>query len=333
MNAAGRIGLYTAGLAVVFAASAAVAGAVAPDGAGDRGSGTGAHSGAHRDASGDAHARHTPTPEAARPHGLAVEQDGYLLSQIDAPRTAGETGELSFRITDPHGGPVLDYAVSHDKELHLIVVRSDGTRFRHVHPERDAEGVWSLPWTWDVAGTYRVYADFVPRGTDDTLTSGVTLTRTVDVAGGDYAPVASVPSTTAAVDGFDVALHGELRAGAASELTVEITRDDEPVTTLEPYLGAFGHLVALREGDLAYVHVHPEGDEPAADQRSGPKVTFVVEAPTEGRYLLYLDFQVDGEVRTAAFTLDTAGSTGAQPDDEPAVGHDPTDAPTDDHDH
>ena len=43
-------------------------------------------------------------------------------------------------------------------------------------------------------------------------------------------------------------------------LTARVTRDGEPVTDLEPYLAAYGHLVALREGDLAYLHVHPDGE-------------------------------------------------------------------------
>ncbi len=81
------------------------------------------------------------------------------------------------------------------------------------------------------------------------------------------------------------------------------------MTTLEPYLGAFGHLVALRDGDLAYLHAHPEGAEAAPGEVSGPTVAFAVEAPTAGRYLLYLDFQVDGQVRTAAFTVEATGAT------------------------
>jgi hypothetical protein len=54
-----------------------------------------------------------------------------------------------------------------------------------------------------------------------------------------------------------------------------------------------GHLVALREGDLGFLHVHPT---------SG--LTFETEAPTPGRYLLYLDFKVDGKVRSADFVLE-----------------------------
>lgn len=40
-------------------------------------------------------------------------------------------------------------------------------------------------------------------------------------------------------------------------LTLSVAKGTHPVTDLQPYLGAYGHLVALRQGDLAYLHVHP----------------------------------------------------------------------------
>ncbi|WP_043497139.1 hypothetical protein [Georgenia sp. SUBG003] len=309
MNAPARIGVYAAGLAVVFGASAAVAGAVVPEQtvtAWTQSTQSGVTEEGGMEHSQDGEAGTEPV------RGLSAGQDGYLLSEVSAPDAVGSSGELSFRITDDEGAPLTDYAASHEKELHLIVVRSDGTGFRHVHPQMDDDGVWSLPWTWDAAGTYRVYADFVPADVSDG--PDVTLSRTVQVAG-DYEPApATGTSTTSSVDGFDVTLDGDLRAGATSELTVNVTRDGEPVTTLQPYLGAFGHLVALRDGDLAYLHVHPEGAEPTPGALSGPAVTFMTQAPTPGRYLLYLDFQVDGHVHTATFAVNTtegAGSAGA----------------------
>ena len=211
----------------------------------------------------------------------------------------GESGELRFRILDAAGSPVTAYEPQHEKDLHLIVVRSDGAWFRHVHPALDrASGTWSLPWTWGAAGSYRVFADFAASGADP-----VTLTRTVDVAG-SFAPAHPETTATARVDGFEARITGDLVPGSASELTVTITRDGAPVTALQPYLGAFGHLVALREGDLAYLHVHPEGAEPSPGEVSGPDVRFGAQVPTVGRYLLYFDFQVDGVVHTAAFVRD-----------------------------
>jgi hypothetical protein len=292
MNAPVRIGLYAGGLAAVFAASMAVAGAVAPE--------KSVQAWTQSDHTLTAAGTHEDTMEGAvMVSGLSLEQGGYELGVVSAPETVGSAGELSFTVTTADGEPVTDFTEEHTKRLHLIVVRSDGSQFRHVHPEMDADGRWSLPWTWDAAGSYRVYADFVPAGG-----GSITLTRSVEVAG-DFQPVTTTAQVrTSSVDGFDVTLHGELTAGTASPLTVEVTRNGQPVTTLEPYLGAFGHLVALRAGDLAYLHVHPEGDAPAAGQLSGPTVTFVAEAPTAGRYLLYLDFQVDGQVHTATFALD-----------------------------
>ncbi|WP_320668675.1 hypothetical protein [Patulibacter defluvii] len=249
------------------------------------------------------HHEHAAHGGAAAAGGVTSALGGYLLSPIAAPGAVGEAGTLSFRILGADGGAVTDFAASHGKRLHLIVVRSDGTHFRHVHPTLAADGTWSLPWEWAAAGSYRVYADAVP--TDGTTATPLTLTRTVDVAG-TFAPRPPAATTTATVGGFDVTLRGELVAGSSAELIAHVTRDGQPVTSLQPYLGAFGHLVALREGDLAYLHVHPEGDEPQDGALSGPEVRFLAVAPTPGRYLLYLDFQVDGQVLTAPFVVDAA---------------------------
>ncbi|WP_369372435.1 heavy-metal-associated domain-containing protein [Promicromonospora sp. Populi] len=309
MNAPARLGLYGAGLAALFAAAFVVAGAVVPESSVAAWSAVESDDADHADepagsdgmagmGEGDeVHGGSEPTPV----RGLSLEQDGLLLSPVRAPDEVDEAGTLSFSITSPDGAAVTRFETEHDKELHLIVVRSDGALFRHVHPTMSADGVWSLPWTWDDAGSYRVFADLVPEATGQ----NVTLSRTVDVAGDVSSQPATSESTAATIDGYTATLTGDLSASGDSMLTVTVTKDGEPVTGLEPYLGAYGHLVALREGDLAYLHVHPEGAEPEPGSTSGPDITFMTEAPTPGRYLLYLDFKIDGEVRTAPFVLDT----------------------------
>ena len=77
------------------------------------------------------------------------------------------------------------------------------------------------------------------------------------------------------------------------------------------YLGAYGHLVALRAGDLAYLHVHPEGAPGDGATEPGPEVVFFAEVPSPDRYHLYLDFKHDGVVRTAAFTV-TGSAAGSE---------------------
>ncbi|RGE19057.1 hypothetical protein D1J51_13110 [Leucobacter sp. wl10] len=313
MQAGARLALYGAGLVVAFGGAFAVAGVLIPDNfvaAWAAGSETDGHN--------DGQSVTAPEPATDARSGLSLDTDGFLLSPVDAPTTIGEAGELSFQVQTAAGEPVTEFTEAHEKDLHLIVVRSDGTGFRHVHPELDAStGTWSVPWTWEAAGSYRVYADFTPSAGD---AEGLTLTRTVEVAG-DVTPVTTEVQRTAEVDGFTVTLAGELTAGEPGTLTLSVERGGMPVTALEAYLGAFGHLVALREGDLAYLHVHPEGSEPEAGETGGPEIGFTAEAPTAGRYLLYLDFQVDGEVRTASFVIDAVAGDGAGDEDAHSGGH------------
>ena len=98
-----------------------------------------------------------------------------------------------------------------------------------------------------------------------------------------------------------------------AKLTLTVTRNGEKVTDLEPYLGAYGHLVALRAGDLAYLHVHPEGTPGDGVTEPGPEVVFYAQVPSEGRYHLYLDFMHEGVVRTASFTVDATGTPSSEP--------------------
>lgn len=300
MRPATTLAVYGAGLVVAFGGAYAVAGAVVPDSTVAQWK---ERSGEH----GEAHGGAPATAAASALKGVSLSAEGLTLAPVAAPRAVGEAGALSFRIEDAAGAPVTAYTTTHEKDLHLIVVRSDGSLFRHVHPTLDrASGTWSLPWTWAEAGTYRVYADFAPASG-----GAVTLTRTVDVAGG-YTPADPAPARTAQVDGFTVALDGDLVAGISSPVTLRVSRDGAPVTSLQPYLGAFGHLVALRQGDMAFLHVHPEGAAPKPGDTGGPAIAFQAQAPTAGRYLLYLDFQVDGVVRTAPFVLDAAAGAAQQ---------------------
>ncbi|WP_449282144.1 heavy-metal-associated domain-containing protein [Leucobacter sp.] len=301
MNTPARLGLFGLGLAAVFGAAFLVAGAVVPPSAVEE---------RIADASGDHGPHENPaagTAAAALP-GLSLAAAGYRLSPIAAPQEPGTAGALSFSILDERGTPLTRYTEEHEKDLHLIVVRSDGAEFRHVHPEIGADGTWSVPWTWQRAGSYRVFADFVPGDAEE----GLTLSRSLDVGGG-FAPERTRGDVREARAGdFDVSLEGDLLVGGGSTLTLRVSRDGDDVTGIQPYLGAFGHLVALREGDLAYLHVHPEGAEPQPGELSGPSVDFATEAPTAGRYLLYFDFRVGDEVHTAAFALTTAEGTTAE---------------------
>jgi hypothetical protein len=245
-----RVALFAAGLAGAFLAAFALGGIVDLE---DR---TAAAAEEHG--------------EPAAPAGLAVEQAGYRLVQSRASFVAGRSAPYVFRILRPDGSVLLDYDVEHERRLHLIVVgRAPDAPFLHLHPRQRADGSWTLPLKLPFAGSYRVFADFTTGGERRTL--GIDL-----VATGGPLPHAWWDSI------YIVKLREQ-----GERLTFDVRGDTGPVQT-KPYLGAGGHLVVLREGDLAYLHAHAEEDELAFD----------VPFPSEGRYRLYLQFKIGGTVVT-----------------------------------
>jgi hypothetical protein len=269
-----RLLVFAGALVLVFAA-ATVAGRTAdPEGAEPEPSSMEGH--------GEAAGEHA-APDPVR--GLGVAEDGLrvVVEQPELPLGRAET--LRFRIVDERGDTVRDFDVEHEKRMHLILARRDLTGFQHLHPEQAADGTWSAPVRLGEPGSYRMFADFSHDETPRTLAADLRVDGAADLR-----PLPAPRPTAVSDGGYDVRLD---RSG--DELSFAISRDGKPVQT-EPYLGAGGHLVALREGDLAFLHVHPTGDGPS----------FEVEFPTPGRYRLFLQFKHEGRVQTAAFTQEVA---------------------------
>jgi hypothetical protein len=305
VNTATRLGLFGLGLAVTFTAALGAGRWVGPVEEPAAHGSTADHGAAP--SAGDAGAARS------LPGGLQVSEAGYRLVPVTRALTPGESTEFRFRILGSDGAPVTRYTPTHDKDLHLIVVRRDLSAFQHLHPTRTADGLWSVPLTVVDAGQYRIFADFQPDNRDTALTLGT------DVPAAGLYQVRPLPAPTRVteVDGYRVELGGDLVPGTASRLTLRISRDGRPVTDLQPYLAAYGHLVALRHGDLAYLHVHPDGTPGDGRTAAGPEITFFAEVPSAGAYRLYLDFQHGGVVRTAEFTA-VAGKTPAPAPEQPA---------------
>ncbi|MGW6021588.1 hypothetical protein [Streptomyces sp. NPDC055099] len=244
------------------------------------------------------------------PGGLQISERGYTLDLETSRVDAEKREELRFTVVkdgagkDGRGKNVTAYEKEHGKELHLIVASQDLTTYRHLHPVRAADGTWSTPVELPEAGGYRVFADFKPAGAKEGLTLGADL-----AVAGTYEPRSlPKPAMKASVDGYEVSLKGELKPGKAADVTLNVEKNGKPVTDLQPYLGSYGHLVALRSGDLAYLHVHPTGEPGDGRTKPGPGVSFSATAPSGGAYRLFLDFKHEGEVRTAAFTVYAGGS-------------------------
>jgi hypothetical protein len=281
---------FVMALVLVFGAAALAGDTVGPDRSGASRAETGADSGGHM-AGGEAGGHSGDAVAPAPVRGLAVSEGGLTLA-IDTPvLERGRPGELRFSIRGSGGAPVRDFEIEHEKRMHLIVVRRDGRGFQHLHPALDAAGTWSVPVTLPEAGAYRVFADFKHDGVARTLAADLTVDGTAR-----YRALPEPALVADAGQGYEVRLNAAgLRAGREADLDFSVTRDGSAVET-EPYLGARGHLVALREGDLAFLHVHPDEDA----------LAFMAEFPSAGRYRLYLQFKHEGRVHTAEFTQEVS---------------------------
>jgi hypothetical protein len=319
MNSATRLGAYAVGVAVVFGGAAGVGKIVGPvggtaemasheNGGGHGGAGEGGGHGA---------GGHEGTASHA-PGGLQVSEDGFTLAPERTVLDSGKKTDFRFTINGPDGRPVTGFTPLHGKRLHLIVARRDLSGFQHLHPTEAGGGVWTVPITLAKPGVYRFFTDIQPAGAKRQITLGTDV-----FVPGDLRPAPlPKPAQVAKVDGYEVRLTGGLTAGRSTELTLAVSKDGEPVTDLEPYLEAYGHLVALRQGDLAYLHVHPDGEPGDGETRPGPGITFFAEAPSSGAYRLYLDFKHDGKVRTAEFTVHAGHVPVQEQGEEPEQGHD-----------
>lgn len=267
MSAGVRVAAFASLLAFIFAGAALAGSALDPS----TGSGEPGHAGGH-------HAAPAAPAAAALTGGLRIV--------TRAPAPAGD-GSFAFAIVDRRGRPVRSFDVEQARRLHLVVVREDLASFEHLHPVMAPDGTWSVQLRLPAPGVYRAYADFSSGGASRTLSTAL-------LAPGRYAPRPLAPAATSArTDGYDVAL----RARGRGVLVFTVSRGGRPVADLQPYLGARGHLVAVRADDLAYAHVHPlEGANAAGE------IAFAIAGAGSGIHRLFLEFRHAGRVHTAAFT-------------------------------
>ena len=221
----------------------------------------------------------------------------------------GVPQEYSFSIVDEQGATLKDFQITHTKPMHVIVARKDLAYFQHVHPEYDpASGTFSFSdLTFPAPGPYRIFADFAPAGAQmDSMGMSLGVTLSEDVSVGAPAAYAPQPigseERAKSFDGYQVTLRtgGTPSSGAESSLAFDISRGGVPVTDLQEYLGALGHMVVLREGTLDFIHAHPID---SASARQNGTVSFMVSFPAAGKYKIFTQFQRAGTVLTTDFAV------------------------------
>ncbi len=255
--------------------------------------------------------------EADAGHGADAEHLAVAAgSRIALDNKSGlKPGDVALRFKlyglDGHEFGPNDLKITHEKKMHFLLVRDDMTGFQHLHPEY-ADGKWTVSAKVSEAGQYQMYVDIEPEEEKPVVLR-------VPLAIGSPTPSKAFPEPNAdrsAMNGnyrAALAIDGALRTNQETRLTFALTEEGKPVADIDPYLGAFGHVVLLRHNDVDdFFHVHPVTESKPTDGRVEFDATF----PSKGRYTLYAQFKIKGEVRTLPITVDVndvGGSGGAMP--------------------
>jgi len=234
---------------------------------------------------------------------IAVKSPVTMTLAPDAPPATGRPLRLTLVLRTFTGRPIgpADLLVTHEHKLHLLVVDPGLGDYQHVHPVPGARaGQWEFALTPRAAGRYRVFADFTPAAT----ARGLYASADLDVPGRPAAPVAA-DNWTAVVDGLRCTLApaAPLRARdvVTLTLTIEAAAGAGPVR-LEPVMGAYAHLVAFDEARSGFAHLHPQpSDLGRAPDPARPQLTFRVQIPQAGRYVIWSQFKTGGREHFAPF--------------------------------
>jgi hypothetical protein len=233
----------------------------------------------------------------------------YPMQVTTVPRVlrAGQPALLKFAVFDPKtGSPVTDYEVVHEKLFHLFIMSEDLAWFDHVHPQPGRPGEFVLAIELPKPGAYRLAADFFPAGGTPQF-----LPRTLITAGADVSAIGSVPALGVDLGpksgaNLGVTLTTEPPQPLAGQETLLFV-DVSPAEGLEPYLGAWGHLLAASDDTIDLIHDHPlyvDGVEPPALDKPWPsRIQFNLLFPRERTYRVWVQFQRLGVLNTVAFTL------------------------------
>lgn len=224
--------------------------------------------------------------------------------------TASTPAEYAFSMIDDQGNTVKNFAITHTKPMHVIIVRKDLKYFQHLHPTfNEQTGVFTLSdLTFPADGVYRIFADFAP-GEGQKDPHGMPLTATIsdDVIVGigvnyNPDPIGSLEQVKI-FEGYQVTLSAvptPIVTGTETMLTFDMKKSGKLVADLEEYLGALGHSVILREGTLDFIHAHPVED---VRKPQNGKVNFMVNFPQSGTYKVFTQFQRSGKVFTTDFVV------------------------------
>jgi heavy metal-binding protein len=222
------------------------------------------------------------------------------LSLDPAVPHPNELTRLTFGLIDPRTErPVRTLEVVHEKLYHVFVVSQDLSFFLHTHPERQRDEAFHLDVRLPKPGLYRVLSDFYPSGATPQLITNTLIVPGAEMAMDSAHIQADLSPKTTENARVDLTLSpSHVVAGQDVSMVFRV----RPEQGVEPYLGAWGHMLAASADLVDMTHNHPIA---AADSSggAGKDIQFNMAFPRAGMYRVWVQFQRLGIVNTVAFDV------------------------------
>lgn len=258
----------------------------------------------------------TPPGDTAKPFSVAFDVEvkdadstrkaapaPYTLTLVSNPDkpVAGQPTTLTLAVKERATGQTVNaWDLVHEQKMHLILVRDDLGAFFHEHPTLNADGTFTYTFTFPTGGKWQVFADAAPTGAGSQVTSA---SVTVDGAAPTRATLVPQSRPTVTEDGVTLAMQTTaLPAQKTFPLTFSLKDTaGKPVTDLQPWLGAMGHLILINQDARTFVHSHPDESDPQNGKNGS--LTYLARFPRPGIYRGWVQFQRAGQVQTFPFTV------------------------------
>jgi len=237
---------------------------------------------------------------------VAVESPVTMTVATDVAPALGRQVRVALVLRTASGKPIgpQDLLVTHTKLLHLMVVDPGMRDYQHIHPVPGREpGEWTMEFAPRRAGRYRMFADFTPSATGRSLYAMAEL----EVPGQPSPPPAENNRSFEA-DGWRFTLESDAPLRARAVVNLALTVEEVGASRalrLEPVMGAFAHLVAFDAARSGFAHLHPkQSDLTGQLDQFRPRLTFQMQFPEAGRYVIWSQVKLDGRERFAPFWVE-----------------------------
>ncbi len=247
---------------------------------------------------------------------------------------------IAVRFFDKSEEPLQGIEIEHERIMHVLITKEDFSVFAHIHPEDFGpimqqnidEATFVVKYTFPSEGVYRIAAQVTADGN--------TITKQFDRLVGEYPGPPSIQkdfTNEKTFDGYTVKIiprPAKVVAGNEATIIYHMEKDGQPISDLKPYLGAAAHF-AIWNADLsvesfahqhgtvpdsdvsmnmipsAYAHGEEDEMESAAEHDTphelpvefGPDIVLTHTFPYPGLWIIFGQFEHQGEVITTKFMI------------------------------